>query len=394
FADVLPGLLNNQAEDLEFGAPVTWKLHREWGDPANRANLPECLTIIGTNDLASGAYNQSDGVVPCNSASLENLGFPTYYVPLGHSPSFAPPGSGAIAFLGDGEEEGIEGIKDETHPSWPAIEGFLNTELGLVPANAPGHLGGSDDVGDKDHPEALPNGALYIVKVGADGEPETVSSVDLGHTTSNLPIETNGIHHLSGIFYANLVGANASSLGSRAYTTALSDVGAGGAEFPDQRIRVYAGETRVWTIGGENPEYTQGDFDGDGLPDSIEELIAAADPDDEITTIANIGPDNDFDGDLIPELLELALGTDPTKPEYGLPSFEIVGGEVIVRHPEVASLFGLRIACEAADSPGAAAAWSAAEVSSRLLPGNIREWRTPVGPGARFFRLRVLKVDE
>ncbi len=116
------GLLNNQAEDLEFGATVTWKLHREWGAPGNRAELPRCLTIIGTNDLAPGQYNQSDVVVPCNSGSLESLGFPAYYVPLGHSPAFSPPGSGAIA-----------SIDDVMHPSWPAIEAFLNSDSGVVP---------------------------------------------------------------------------------------------------------------------------------------------------------------------------------------------------------------------------------------------------------------------
>ena len=160
--------------------------------------------IIGTNDLAPGQYNQSDVVVPCNSGSLESLGFPTYYVPLGHSPAFSPPGSGAIASIGDGQ----------THPSWPAIEAFLNSDSGVVPIGLPGHFGGADDVGHKNHPEVLENGALYIGRSRwGCGNAQQITSVNLGHAPSGLPIESNGIHE-GGIFYANLVGATAASAGS------------------------------------------------------------------------------------------------------------------------------------------------------------------------------------
>jgi len=377
FAAEGDGLLNNQAEDLEFGATVTWKLHREWGAPENRAELPRCLTIIGTNDHAPGQYNQSDVVVPCNSASLESLGFPAYYVPLGHSPAFSPSGSGAIAF-----------IDDVMHPSWPAIEAFLNSDSGIVPVGLPGHFGGADDVGHKNHPEALENGALYIVSVDGEGNAQQITSVDLGHVPSGLLIESNGIHE-GGVFYANLVGATGDSVGSRSYTEAESDVFLAGSDFQNQLIRVYAGETAVLAINGNDHIYSPGDVDSDGLPDSIEDLIIAADPDDGITELSQVSADTDFDGDLIPELLEAALGTDPTQPEFGLPSIEIVDGMVVVRHPNVSPLFDLEISCETASSPGALADWSREGISGKVTLRNVREWRTPHASGAQFFRIRA-----
>ena len=73
-------------------------------------------------------------------------------------------------------------------------------------------------------------------------------NVDFGHTPSLLPISSDGIHPLSGIFFANLVDANNSSDGQRLYTAADSDAFVGATEYLNQTIRAYAGETTVFAI--------------------------------------------------------------------------------------------------------------------------------------------------
>lgn len=372
FANLVPGLLNNQAEDLEFGAPVTWKLHREWGDPANRPNLPQTLTVVGTNDLGDGQFNQSDLVVPCNSASLEGLGYPVYYVPLGHSPTLSA-GTGAVAF-----------IEDEQHPSWPAIEAFLNTESGELPPSLPGHNGGANDVGDKDHSDPLTNGALYIVKLNASGNPESITSVNLGHTPSWLPIESSGIH-ADGIYFANLVGASASSTGQRSYTDADSDVLVGGQSFNNLPIRVYAGQTTVHIVGGR-----LGDLDGDSLPDSIEQEIIGASPIDSIFNLSHVGPEDDFDGDRLNELLEAALGTNPLVAEFDALETEARDGFLYLRHRESTADLKLEIIGQRSNN---LVDWTEQGLTESILETNptfrIKEWSIPIDSDQGYLRLEV-----
>ena len=54
-----------------------------------------------------------------------------------------------------------------------------------------------------------------------------------------------------------------------------------------------------------------GDVDGDGMPDSFEQAIIAANPNDAINTINDVLPGNDFDGDGTNNLTEYRLGLIP-----------------------------------------------------------------------------------
>jgi hypothetical protein len=55
-----------------------------------------------------------------------------------------------------------------------------------------------------------------------------------------------------------------------------------------------------------------GDRDGDQMPDSWEQQIVDADPDDEIESIDDVMPQSDFDGDGLSNAPEFIAGTDPT----------------------------------------------------------------------------------
>lgn len=57
---------------------------------------------------------------------------------------------------------------------------------------------------------------------------------------------------------------------------------------------------------------TTDDTDGDGLPDAWEQQIVDANPNDAITSIDDVLPGGDFDGDGESNLTEYANGTDPT----------------------------------------------------------------------------------
>jgi len=57
------------------------------------------------------------------------------------------------------------------------------------------------------------------------------------------------------------------------------------------------------------------DGDGDGLPDSWEQQIIDADPNDAIVTIADVLPSDDFDGDGANNDVEYANGISPTNPD-------------------------------------------------------------------------------
>ncbi|YCM46687.1 hypothetical protein V2O64_11715 [Verrucomicrobiaceae bacterium 227] len=54
------------------------------------------------------------------------------------------------------------------------------------------------------------------------------------------------------------------------------------------------------------------DLDADGLPDSFEQTILDASPNDTFQTIADVLPGDDFDSDLSDNLNEFTVGTDPT----------------------------------------------------------------------------------
>jgi autotransporter-associated beta strand protein len=59
-------------------------------------------------------------------------------------------------------------------------------------------------------------------------------------------------------------------------------------------------------------EVVNGDLDGDGMADSFEQGIIAANPADGINTINDVLPQADFDGDGTNNLTEFRLGLDPT----------------------------------------------------------------------------------
>ena len=57
------------------------------------------------------------------------------------------------------------------------------------------------------------------------------------------------------------------------------------------------------------------DVDSDGLPDSFEQVIVDADPDDGIEDVWDVSSDDDFDGDEVANGAECAASTDPTSPD-------------------------------------------------------------------------------
>ena len=369
FADTFLGdiALNNQAEDLETGSPVTWKIHREW---KNRLEtLPQFLAIVGTDDAALGKYNQSDILVTCSSASLENLGFPVYYVPLAHTD-----------LLG---KIGMAQVDGTNHLSWEPLEAFLNTETGVLPDSLPGHHGGVDDVGHKDHPDPLTSGALYVVN------DQPIVSVTLGHTRRSFPIENSEVHE-DGIFFANMLAADSSSEGSQQYTTAESRIYLGENESITRSLKVLAGETLVYAVNGNNNEVTEGDLDGDGLPNVIEELIIGANETDGLERHSDISPFGDYDGDGLPELLEVAMGTDPLTRDYRSLTTEIRDGFFCLRHRESHSDYGLSIVCQHASNL-ASPDWGSADLTSEIIAsddnGRTREWKVPVSGTTQFFRV-------
>jgi hypothetical protein len=56
------------------------------------------------------------------------------------------------------------------------------------------------------------------------------------------------------------------------------------------------------------------DADGDGLPDTLEQKICDADPDDDLNTVDDVKPEGDFDGDGESNWTEYSNNTDPTNP--------------------------------------------------------------------------------
>lgn len=382
FADTFAGqlVLNNQAEDLEYGAAVTWKLHQKWSDLSQREELPQTLAIVGTNDFGFGEYNQSDTVVTCSSASLENLGALVYYVPLKHSGSFGPLGVDAIAK-----------IENTSHPSWDPILEFLNSEDGTLRETLPGLNGNTDDVGDKDHPDPLRNGAIYLVDLDSEGNPRPLAEgvVSLGHQTVTTGITFSGLHDETGIYTANIVGAATSSQGQRFYREASSTVD-GDSTGP---IRVYAGQTRVFVIGGDNREFLPEDLDGDFLRDSFERRIMEARPGDGFSRHAHVRPGDDFDQDGLTNALEAALGTDPTERDEGVLEIVQDGAVVVVRFPDLARDPFYEVSLERGTGLDSSASWSRLATPGQVIDGKVC-WEFAKSGESTFFRVNARAVAE
>jgi hypothetical protein len=66
------------------------------------------------------------------------------------------------------------------------------------------------------------------------------------------------------------------------------------------------------------------DSDGDGMDDSFEQQIIDDDPGDAIETLADVLPEDDYDGDGLTNGQEFAYGTDPTAPTPPLPVGPVV----------------------------------------------------------------------
>lgn len=382
FADTLPGqvILNNQAKDLEYGALVTWKLHQKWSDLAQREELPRTLTVVGTNDFGLGAYNQSDTVVTCSSASLENLGARVYYVPLKHSGAFGPIGIDPIAK-----------VLNTGHPSWDPIVDFLTSAEATLADNLPGHQGGADDVGNKDHPDPLRNGAIYLVKTTSSGNLLELNAdgLILGHQPVSTGITTSGLNSDTGIYAANIVGASSQSLGSRFYREASSTI----EGTVSGAIRVYAGQTKVYTLGSGSREILVDDLDGDFLRDSFERRIMDANLSDGISLHSHVKPGDDFDLDGLSNLIEAALSTDPTQPDYR--ALEVIKDvdSVIVRYPDLARDPFFKISAEQGDGLGPSAIWNPFTTPGEVVDGKVC-WELAEEDQTTFFRLSAETVAE
>ena len=90
------------------------------------------------------------------------------------------------------------------------------------------------------------------------------------------------------------------------------------------------------------------DSDNDGLPDAWEQTVVAADPDDQIASIADVAPDGDPDGDGSDNVTEYIARTDPLDADSLFKASCSVGegGEIIVRWPSVAGRFYQLYRCE------------------------------------------------
>jgi len=133
-----------------------------------------------------------------------------------------------------------------------------------------------------------------------------------------------------------------------------------------------------------------GDSDGDGLPDAWEETVVGADADDEWSSLADVWPDDDPDGDGSDNGAEYVAGTHPLleSDRLVLATTPWVGGgwaARFVRKP------GRRYRLEAVDALGPAAEWRVvAEVPASGGEGEqVVPLPLPLEGARRFFRLAV-----
>ncbi len=369
FADTLGGILNNQAEDLEHGSPLTWKLHHEWLRRAD--DMPDLFTIVATNDDLPGIYNQSDKVVLCTSGSMENLGYPTYYVPLHHS-----------------GEEGMTHIDDHTHESWEPIRAFLSNAEPEVVGALPGHGGGRDDVGHRSHPDPLTAGSLYVV-----GPRSTAYSIEpISQVTLDADFTLFGQQDVNrhGIYFANGVVATNAVDGSERYSTVSVQADSRGATFRE-KIRVKAGETTVYVINGLNPHLDEtSDSDGDLIPDARENRLIDALLGDAYADHHAIGPNTDIDGDGLTEWAELALGTSSLVRDEDVFQKRLEAGFLYLRHPE--SLLPTRLKLTAQQSTDLQG-WSPEGVVRQVIETHanhrVVEWSIPDAGSRGFLQVMI-----
>jgi len=370
FADTAGSVLNNQAEDLEFGCPVSWKIHEGWQRRLDE--MPDLFAVVGTNDAFPGRYNQSDKVVLCSSASAENLGFPVYYVPLEHS-----------------GEHGMTAIMDHAHESWEPIRDFLTNVAPGIAGNLPGHNGGVDDVGDRSHHDPLSAGQLYIVGPGSTGD--FVVAVDsVSSSASYFLVSGNGINRHD-IYSAYGITANSASSGSEAYTFVDVVVQSAGGTFKE-RVKIKTGETTVYAINGFNPHLTELDQDGDGLPNELENLLIDADRNDAITNQNDLAPGVDPDGDGRVLILEWLTGSNPLVGDGNPVECRMENGRFILRHPRGGSIQGFSL--KGLRNRKLDQSWSEAGVSREEMFDGFIEWSIPVDEDQEFLKLGVIEEGE
>jgi hypothetical protein len=82
--------------------------------------------------------------------------------------------------------------------------------------------------------------------------------------------------------------------------------------------------------------HPEGDSDSDGMQDDFEQQIIDADPNDDITTIDDVLPDDDFDGDGHTNREEYEGGTDPTDPE-SFPRVLFTSSELVLYNRETST---------------------------------------------------------
>lgn len=373
-------ILNNQAEDLEFGSAVAWKIHRGWKERAH--GMPDTLTIVGTNNAEFGKYNTSDVLVKCSSGSLENLGYPVYYVPRGHSNTFSPIG-----------QKGLPHIEDTSDESWEPIKKFL-TEEAPPYKNLPGNLGGIDDVGDADHADHLFSGIVLVVS--QNGSPTTIVETKNSEVTWNkntgddlTELGTND----TGIYYTVGRRADDSEDSDQKYTSYSITVDPGSIPAESQSFRLYAGQTKVVTVGDPGTPSKTADSDNDLLPNHLERQAIDKYTDDDIVSYKDFHPSSDFDLDGLPEHLELAAGTDPLNHDSdGVLTTRFENGDLIIRFRQLRDNTNFSLAAQASEDLDA---WNDQGITETIIEEDdttrVREWKIPADQAAKFLRLRLIR---
>ncbi len=371
-------ILNNQAEDLEYGSAVAWKIHRGW--ESRSQGMPDTLTIVGTNNALFGKYNNSDILVRCSSASLENLGYPVYYVPRGHSNFYSPVG-----------QKGLPNIEDTSDESWNPIKKFLNGDSAPF-ENLPGNLGGVDDVGHADHDDHLVSGIVLIVSL--DGSPTNIidtKNSEVGWNKNNINDAFDKGTNDTGIYY--IVGRKAaeSERNNQKYTEYEISIDPGTIDAENQTFDLYAGQTKVIIAGNAGTPSSTADRDGDLLPDIMELEAIDKYTDDDFLSFEDFNPTSDFDGDGLVEHFELAAGTDPLVADnHGVWTSRYEDGHLVISFVESKSRSDLDIS--AATSPDLKT-WTQQNVLSATVheteTTRTREWKIPTTAASQFLRLQL-----